>query len=234
MNSVCNQSVRFSIHQVSNRQPHVALRCVHYWKCDTALSAHLESLLLSVVDDDLVAAQCGADRLPLVVNFLRHLSSFAHVLVACIRKSDAQRWHRLLDLCGSPLHIMESCLNDALLHTAAALLLVVEHTDGAAVTRLLAVRVLHDALAAESYELASEVNRFFESSMPAAADGDGGGSSAQRHGDAEIEQLARTAWCTVMDAAADVWALKYADRDLGEFATKRAALCAFLAGTIEQ
>ena len=126
--------------------------------------------MLSALDDDFDpkrAASATGDRFPLAMAFVGRLAVFPCVLTACMRLSDITRWPRFLAQCGSPLLIFESCLHARLLHTAASFLLVVEHTEGPAVTRLLAVRVLHDALAAEQFELARDVSRFIASSQPA-------------------------------------------------------------------
>jgi hypothetical protein len=114
---------------------HVAKQFVVYRQQDIYLTSNLESLLLSVVDDEL-----PHDRLPGVMSFLQTLKVFPSVLANAMRKSDNSKWNRLLACCGNILLVFEAGLKHGLLQAAASLLLIVEHVEGPSVTRLLAVR----------------------------------------------------------------------------------------------
>ncbi len=148
-----------------------ALDAVVAWQHVDTLPGHLELLLASVVDDDKrvmpavpVAAIASADRLSVVLAFLQQLRCYPHTLVQCMRKTDASRWHRFFPAAGDPLALVSHCLHAGHVATAAAYLLIVERMHGPLVTRLLAVRILRDALAAERYRLVYNVHRFLASS----------------------------------------------------------------------
>ncbi|WVQ90764.1 hypothetical protein IAS59_004548 [Cryptococcus gattii] len=131
----------------------------------------LEVLLHSVLEDeDLSKSEYNNDDkdskqdsvLAAVVIFLDYFPESLDVIVRCARKTEIERWPMLFDLVGKPRHLFENCLKDGKIRTAASYLLVLHTLEGLEDADD-TVRLLHQAIRAQEFNLCKELLRFLHS-----------------------------------------------------------------------
>lgn len=75
--------------------------------------AVLDYFLHTALNDSPPAAVSGLSRrkvVQAVISLLRNYPEFYTIVVGCVRKIDASRWHIVLDLLGSPLDLYTECM----------------------------------------------------------------------------------------------------------------------------
>ncbi|XAO25876.1 hypothetical protein I312_104706 [Cryptococcus bacillisporus CA1280] len=131
----------------------------------------LEVLLHSVLEDeDLSKSESNNDDrdskqdsvLAAVVIFLDYFPESLDVIVRCARKTEIERWPMLFDLVGKPRHLFENCLKDGKIRTAASYLLVLHTLEGLEDADD-TIRLLHQAIRAQEFNLCKELLRFLHS-----------------------------------------------------------------------
>ncbi|XP_003428173.1 guanine nucleotide exchange factor subunit Rich [Nasonia vitripennis] len=175
--SVLELTSQVYLHQVLRQLIH---RNLGYQAWEIAMSCSslpyfshsLELLLHEVLEEEATSKEPLPDaQLPSVVEFIQSFPGFwARAIVQCARKTEIALWPYLFSVVGPPKKLLQTCLNNQELDTAASYLLILQNLEASSVSKQYATMLLDAALKQGRSELSRDLVRFLKAIDPTDAD----------------------------------------------------------------
>lgn len=146
----------------------------HAWEIARSCSSlpyfshSLELLLHEVLEEEATSKEPLPDaQLPSVVEFIQEFPGFwTQAIVQCARKTEIALWPYLFSVVGPPKKLLETCLDNRELDTAASYLLILQNMEPSSVSKQYATMLLDAALEQGRWELSRDLVRFLRAIDP--------------------------------------------------------------------
>ncbi|KAJ8679952.1 hypothetical protein QAD02_015739 [Eretmocerus hayati] len=175
--SVLELTSQVYLHQILRQLIHRNLG-YHAWEIARSCSSlpyfshSLELLLHEVLEEEATSKEPLPDaQLPSVVEFIQEFPGFwAQAIVQCARKTEIALWPYLFSVVGPPKKLLQTCLENQELDTAASYLLILQNMEPSSVSKQYATLLLDAALEQAKWELSRDLIRFLRAIDPTDAD----------------------------------------------------------------
>lgn len=132
----------------------------------------LELLLHSVLDEEATSIEPIPDPLlPTAVSFIHEFPEYLQTIIYTARKTELAHWNLLFSVSHTPRQLFYLCLQENLLETATAALIILQSMENNAEGLKIALELLDEALNKKCWGAARDIIRFIKGTLSDELDG---------------------------------------------------------------